>query len=81
MLRSRVKLGRYPASVGRMLLERRKRFSGMPVLSEGGRTLLWEELYDRVARSRRRLFAHPADVCPVVPADLRKRFDLGTTPT
>ena len=31
--------------------------------------------YDRVAAIRHRLFAKPADVCPVVPRELRARFD------
>ncbi|MGH9172791.1 MAG: thiol-disulfide oxidoreductase DCC family protein, partial [Vicinamibacterales bacterium] len=31
--------------------------------------------YDFVASIRYRLFAKPTDVCPLVPADLRKRFD------
>lgn len=34
-----------------------------------------DALYDAVARIRHRLFAHPADVCPVVPPPLRSRFD------
>jgi predicted DCC family thiol-disulfide oxidoreductase YuxK len=33
-------------------------------------------VYDLIARIRYRLFARPDDVCPVVPAELRKRFDL-----
>ncbi|HAZ09356.1 MAG TPA: hypothetical protein DCZ01_12750 [Elusimicrobia bacterium] len=53
-LRSRVKLGRYPASIGMMLRERRERFRGMPALSEKGaggmRTLLWEDLCLQVAQ-------------------------------
>ena len=32
-------------------------------------------LYDRIAASRHRLFRKPTGVCPVVPADLRTRFD------
>ena len=32
-------------------------------------------LYDWIARVRYRLFARPADVCPAIPAELRKRFD------
>lgn len=31
--------------------------------------------YDRIASVRRRLFARPADACPIVPDDLRRRFD------
>jgi predicted DCC family thiol-disulfide oxidoreductase YuxK len=31
--------------------------------------------YDWIARMRSRMFARPADVCPILPADLRKRFD------
>jgi len=31
--------------------------------------------YDRVASVRKRLFATPDDVCPVVPRELRSRFD------
>jgi predicted DCC family thiol-disulfide oxidoreductase YuxK len=34
-----------------------------------------DALYDAVARIRHRLFARPADVCPVVPPLLRSRFD------
>jgi predicted DCC family thiol-disulfide oxidoreductase YuxK len=30
--------------------------------------------YDAVARARRSLFARPVDSCPVLPAELRKRF-------
>jgi predicted DCC family thiol-disulfide oxidoreductase YuxK len=36
---------------------------------------LADALYDGVARIRYRLFARPPDVCPVVPAALRSRFD------
>lgn len=32
-------------------------------------------VYDWIARIRYRLFARPADTCPVMPAELRKRFD------
>lgn len=32
-------------------------------------------LYDRIAGVRHRLFAKPADACPVLPAELRGRFD------
>jgi predicted DCC family thiol-disulfide oxidoreductase YuxK len=35
-----------------------------------------DRVYDRVAASRRRWFAPPADVCPVMPPELRQRFDL-----
>jgi len=31
--------------------------------------------YDWIAHMRSRWFARPPDVCPVVPAELRKRFD------
>lgn len=31
--------------------------------------------YDRVARARRRLYAAPAEACPLVPPELRARFD------
>jgi predicted DCC family thiol-disulfide oxidoreductase YuxK len=31
--------------------------------------------YDRIARVRHRLFAKPDDACPVVPRELRTRFD------
>jgi predicted DCC family thiol-disulfide oxidoreductase YuxK len=31
--------------------------------------------YDGVARIRHRLFAKPAEVCPVTPRELRARFD------
>ena len=33
-------------------------------------------VYDRVAASRRRWFAPPPGVCPVMPPELRQRFDL-----
>ena len=36
---------------------------------------LGNRLYDAVARARFRLFARPAEACPVLPADLRARFD------
>jgi predicted DCC family thiol-disulfide oxidoreductase YuxK len=32
-------------------------------------------LYDGIARIRYRLFRRPANICPVMPAELRKRFD------
>ena len=32
--------------------------------------------YDGIARVRHRVFSKPADACPIVPADLRERFDL-----
>lgn len=54
-LRCDVKLGRYPASVGAMLLDRRRRLAERPALSEktlaGERTLRWSELYGRVAQA------------------------------
>lgn len=31
--------------------------------------------YDFVARVRYRIFGRPDDICPIVPAELRKRFD------
>ena len=31
--------------------------------------------YDQVARLRTRFFARPAEACPLVPAELRRRFD------
>src|SRR5579864_5730817 len=36
---------------------------------------LRDVLYDWIARVRYRLFSRPADICPVMPAELRKRFD------
>lgn len=36
---------------------------------------LADATYDLVARLRKKLFAAPADVCPMVPAVLRARFD------
>jgi predicted DCC family thiol-disulfide oxidoreductase YuxK len=36
---------------------------------------LRDGLYDWIARVRYRLFARPADICPLMPAELRKRFD------
>ena len=35
---------------------------------------LLDFFYDRVARIRKKLFATPADVCPMVPPELRSRF-------
>ena len=35
---------------------------------------LLDAVYDAAARLRRRFFAPPADVCPVVPEHLRQRF-------
>jgi predicted DCC family thiol-disulfide oxidoreductase YuxK len=37
---------------------------------------LLDRAYDGVARVRKRLFATPKDACPILPPDLRKRFDL-----
>lgn len=37
---------------------------------------LRDSVYDWIARIRHRLFTRPDDVCPVIPAELRKRFDL-----
>ena len=37
---------------------------------------LRDGLYDWIAGIRYRLFARPAGVCPVMPAELRRRFDL-----
>lgn len=36
---------------------------------------LRDGVYDWIARMRTRWFAHPADVCPVAPPELRRRFD------
>jgi predicted DCC family thiol-disulfide oxidoreductase YuxK len=33
-------------------------------------------VYDRVARARHKWFARPQDTCPVIPPQLRSRFDL-----
>jgi predicted DCC family thiol-disulfide oxidoreductase YuxK len=37
---------------------------------------LRDAVYDFVARVRYRIFGRRDDVCPIVPAELRKRFDL-----
>jgi predicted DCC family thiol-disulfide oxidoreductase YuxK len=37
---------------------------------------LLDRVYDRVARTRYRLFGRTENACPVVPAELRSRFDL-----
>lgn len=54
-LRCSVPLGRYSATIGAMLRERRERFRGLPAFTEkeggGERCLLWEELYDQVSRA------------------------------
>jgi predicted DCC family thiol-disulfide oxidoreductase YuxK len=39
-------------------------------------TPLRDFLYDRIAGVRYRLFAKPVDACPIIPANLRDRFDL-----
>jgi len=36
---------------------------------------LVDRAYDAVARARKRIFAQPAEACPLVPPDLRRRFD------
>jgi len=36
---------------------------------------LRDGFYDWIARMRTRWFARPPEVCPMVPAELRKRFD------
>jgi predicted DCC family thiol-disulfide oxidoreductase YuxK len=38
-------------------------------------TSLRDRLYDSVARLRHRLFARPAELCPLMPPSLRTRFD------
>jgi predicted DCC family thiol-disulfide oxidoreductase YuxK len=35
-----------------------------------------DRLYDFIARVRHKLFARPAEACPLTPAHLRRRFDL-----
>lgn len=35
-----------------------------------------DRVYDAVARARHKWFAPPVDACPVIPAQLRSRFDL-----
>lgn len=37
---------------------------------------LLDRAYDSIARVRKRLFAEPKDACPILPPDLRARFDL-----
>lgn len=37
---------------------------------------LLDHAYDAIARVRKRLFANPKDACPILPPDLRARFDL-----
>jgi predicted DCC family thiol-disulfide oxidoreductase YuxK len=37
---------------------------------------LRDALYDRIAGARHRMFAKPVEACPVIPPNLRKRFDL-----
>jgi predicted DCC family thiol-disulfide oxidoreductase YuxK len=38
-------------------------------------SLLLDWTYDGIARIRHRLFAKPDDACPIVPRELRVRFD------
>jgi len=42
----------------------------MSVLPAG----LRDFFYDQIARIRKKLFASPPDVCPILPPELRKRF-------
>lgn len=37
--------------------------------------VLWDFVYDLVARVRYRVFGRQGDVCPIVPVELRARFD------
>jgi predicted DCC family thiol-disulfide oxidoreductase YuxK len=57
-----------------------KRLGGIwRLLAECAETLpdSWrDKLYDMVARIRHRLFRAPKEVCPVIPAKLRARFDF-----
>lgn len=39
-------------------------------------TALLDPLYDLVARTRYRLFGRKQDACPLIPKELRARFDL-----
>ena len=36
---------------------------------------LRDAVYDRIAGARHRVFARPDDVCPVLPPQLRERFE------
>jgi predicted DCC family thiol-disulfide oxidoreductase YuxK len=38
--------------------------------------LLRDAVYDAIASTRHRLFAKPTDACPLLPPELRSRFDL-----
>ncbi|RMH17822.1 MAG: DUF393 domain-containing protein [Acidobacteria bacterium] len=42
---------------------------------------LRDRAYDAVARIRHRVFKRPPAACPLVPANLRRRFDLGSRPS
>jgi predicted DCC family thiol-disulfide oxidoreductase YuxK len=46
------------------------------ILAQVVPTTLKDYLYDRIAGVRYRLFATPVEVCPIIPKDLRARFDL-----
>jgi predicted DCC family thiol-disulfide oxidoreductase YuxK len=37
---------------------------------------LLDSVYDAIARVRKRIFAEPKDACPILPPDLRARFDF-----
>lgn len=39
-------------------------------------TVVRDWAYDRVARARHKWFARPQDACPVIPPELRSRFNL-----
>jgi len=60
-------------------LEIASRFGGfwriVALLGDALPTTPLDALYDFVARIRTRLFARPDDACPILPPDLRARFD------
>jgi len=48
---------------------------GLALVASPIPTALLDAVYDAVAGVRKKLFAQPADACPILPPDLRARFD------
>jgi len=48
---------------------------GLALISTPIPTALLDRVYDAVAGVRKKLFARPTDACPILPPDLRARFD------
>lgn len=84
-------LGLFPDSVilktadGRLLVRSAAVLHALGRLTPGWRAVAWvagvvpgpirDAVYDFVAALRRRLLSPPADLCPILPESLRRRFD------